>query len=57
MWHCHIVEHEDNEMMRPLYIGTADEASPVGAEVIRRGMFESSGACEGDDASVSMHHR
>lgn len=22
VWHCHIVEHEDNEMMRPYYIGT-----------------------------------
>ena len=21
VWHCHIVEHEDNEMMRPLIIG------------------------------------
>jgi len=21
VWHCHIVEHEDNEMMRPYYIG------------------------------------
>ena len=21
VWHCHIVEHEDNEMMRPLYVG------------------------------------
>jgi spore coat protein A len=20
VWHCHIVEHEDNEMMRPLVI-------------------------------------
>jgi len=20
-WHCHIVEHEDNEMMRPYFIG------------------------------------
>jgi len=20
-WHCHIVEHEDNEMMRPYRIG------------------------------------
>jgi len=20
-WHCHIVEHEDNEMMRPFYVG------------------------------------
>jgi spore coat protein A len=21
VWHCHIVEHEDNEMMRPYRIG------------------------------------
>ena len=21
VWHCHIVEHEDNEMMRPYHIG------------------------------------
>ena len=21
VWHCHIVEHEDNEMMRPLTVG------------------------------------
>ena len=21
VWHCHIVEHEDNEMMRPLQVG------------------------------------
>jgi len=21
VWHCHIVEHEDNEMMRPYVIG------------------------------------
>jgi bilirubin oxidase len=21
VWHCHILEHEDNEMMRPLFIG------------------------------------
>jgi FtsP/CotA-like multicopper oxidase with cupredoxin domain len=21
VWHCHIVEHEDNEMMRPLRVG------------------------------------
>ena len=23
VWHCHIVEHEDNEMMRPYFIGTS----------------------------------
>ncbi|MGH3391911.1 MAG: multicopper oxidase domain-containing protein, partial [Actinomadura sp.] len=22
VWHCHILEHEDNEMMRPYQIGT-----------------------------------
>ena len=21
VWHCHILEHEDNEMMRPLLVG------------------------------------
>jgi FtsP/CotA-like multicopper oxidase with cupredoxin domain len=24
VWHCHIVEHEDNEMMRPYYVGDGD---------------------------------
>ena len=28
VWHCHIVEHEDNEMMRPYRIGVADRKSP-----------------------------
>jgi FtsP/CotA-like multicopper oxidase with cupredoxin domain len=28
VWHCHIVEHEDNEMMRPYYVGDPC-ASPV----------------------------
>ena len=30
VWHCHIVEHEDNEMMRPYRIGPADPAAPGG---------------------------
>ena len=25
VWHCHIVEHEDNEMMRPYDVGTMPE--------------------------------
>ncbi len=29
-WHCHIVEHEDNEMMRPFRIGPADPMAPGG---------------------------
>ena len=57
VWHCHIVDHEDNEMMRPLYVGSPDEASPVGAEIVRRGMLDISGACEDGDAPMSMHHR
>jgi len=29
VWHCHIVEHEDNEMMRPFYVGTKPAGFPV----------------------------
>ena len=28
VWHCHIVEHEDNEMMRPYRIGPPQEGQP-----------------------------
>jgi FtsP/CotA-like multicopper oxidase with cupredoxin domain len=28
VWHCHIVEHEDNEMMRPYRIGPRQEGEP-----------------------------
>ena len=28
VWHCHILEHEDNEMMRPYRIGPAQEGQP-----------------------------
>ncbi|MDH5209460.1 MAG: multicopper oxidase domain-containing protein, partial [Burkholderiaceae bacterium] len=28
VWHCHIVEHEDNEMMRPYRIGPAQMGQP-----------------------------
>ncbi len=27
-WHCHIVEHEDNEMMRPYRIGPPQHGEP-----------------------------
>jgi FtsP/CotA-like multicopper oxidase with cupredoxin domain len=30
VWHCHIVEHEDNEMMRPYRIGPEDPDAPNG---------------------------
>jgi len=29
VWHCHIVEHEDNEMMRPYRIGPEQSGQPV----------------------------
>jgi FtsP/CotA-like multicopper oxidase with cupredoxin domain len=29
VWHCHIVEHEDNEMMRPYRIGPRQEGQPA----------------------------
>ena len=29
VWHCHIVSHEDNEMMRPYRIGPLDPDSPA----------------------------
>jgi spore coat protein A, manganese oxidase len=30
VWHCHIVEHEDNEMMRPFRIGPPQPGQPGG---------------------------
>ncbi len=30
VWHCHIVEHEDNEMMRPYRVGPAQTGQPGG---------------------------
>ena len=29
VWHCHMVEHEDNEMMRPYHIGPIPPDLPV----------------------------
>jgi len=29
VWHCHIIEHEDNEMMRPYRIGPEQPGQPV----------------------------
>ena len=28
VWHCHIVEHEDNEMMRPYHVGPIPPGAP-----------------------------
>jgi len=29
VWHCHIIEHEDNEMMRPYFIGDIPDDLPL----------------------------
>ncbi len=29
VWHCHIVEHEDNEMMRPFHVGPIPPDGPM----------------------------
>jgi FtsP/CotA-like multicopper oxidase with cupredoxin domain len=29
VWHCHIVEHEDNEMMRPFRVGPVQVGQPT----------------------------
>jgi hypothetical protein len=29
VWHCHIVEHEDNEMMRPYHVGPIPSDAPL----------------------------
>jgi FtsP/CotA-like multicopper oxidase with cupredoxin domain len=29
VWHCHIVSHEDNEMMRPYRIGPEQPGQPM----------------------------
>jgi hypothetical protein len=34
VWHCHIVEHEDNEMMRPYRVGP--EQPPANPSEISR---------------------
>ena len=33
VWHCHIVEHEDNEMMRPYRIGPEQPGQPMPREM------------------------
>jgi len=29
VWHCHLVEHEDNEMMRPVHVGPVPADAPA----------------------------
>ncbi len=36
VWHCHIVEHEDNEMMRPYCVANADGSLPAACALASR---------------------
>jgi FtsP/CotA-like multicopper oxidase with cupredoxin domain len=38
VWHCHIIDHEDNEMMRPDYVVLNPAAPPPTARALRRGV-------------------
>ncbi|MGZ5322345.1 MAG: multicopper oxidase domain-containing protein, partial [Solirubrobacterales bacterium] len=46
VWHCHIVEHEDNEMMRPYRIGPVQpgQPDPDEASVTRSGVVAAAAA-------------
>jgi hypothetical protein len=49
IWHCHLVEHEDNEMMRPLIVipiwapGVAYQAGFRGSPGVARGLVDFQG--------------
>jgi hypothetical protein len=36
VWHCHIIDHEDNEMMRPLDVQSSPACS-AGSRTYRQG--------------------
>jgi spore coat protein A len=38
VWHCHIIDHEDNEMMRPDLVQLNPAAPAPGARALRRGI-------------------
>ncbi|MEZ4661276.1 MAG: multicopper oxidase [Caldilineaceae bacterium] len=35
VWHCHIVEHEDNEMMRPYRVGPEQPGQPAASGMVQ----------------------
>ena len=50
VWHCHILEHEDNEMMRPLLIAGEEEEGVGGG----CGLIASAGHASGTRAATSL---
>lgn len=49
-WHCHIVEHEDNEMMRPYAVGTP----PSPTSTFIKSAAQVDGEFDGQDENVFM---
>jgi hypothetical protein len=50
VWHCHILEHEDNEMMRPLLITAKEEEGGGGG----CSLIASAGPVSGTRAATSL---
>lgn len=40
VWHCHILSHEDHEMMRPFYVGENEEMMTKKSPVVADASFE-----------------
>ena len=38
VWHCHIIDHEDNEMMRPDIVQLNPAAPPPAARLLKKGI-------------------
>ena len=53
VWHCHIIEHEDNEMMRRMEVQPASLAAVVADQVAAR---SADGAVSREAASVSFRN-
>jgi len=51
VWHCHIVEHEDNEMMRPYRIGPVQPGQPMPHMHGGMGMARAAHSSPDDDVS------
>lgn len=54
VWHCHILSHEDHEMMRVLYVGSGANAAVHGGQVASAGIREdSSQSAEMDETNLN----
>lgn len=53
VWHCHILSHEDNEMMRPFYVGTAPHGGHMAA---RPGAGGDAGSATATEAGLTAEN-